>query len=166
MSTDRQPGEPGAEDALERKKRELARHLLRKRKLAAARPAIAPRPGDTGDLPLSFAQERLWFLDQLAPDNVSHNMPAAIRLTGDLDARALENTFREIVRRHEALRTTFTSRDGRPVQSIAPSIDLIVPVIDLTRLPEEKREAEAGHLADREARRRFDLARDLYPSKP
>src|SRR5262249_52044248 len=73
-----------------------------------------------GELPLSFAQQRLWFLDQLETGSSSYNMPAAVRLKGVLKADALEQSFREIVRRHEVLRTTFRMVNGRPIQVIAP----------------------------------------------
>jgi hypothetical protein len=68
-------------------------------------------------LPVSFAQQRLWFLDQLVPNNAFYNTPAAVRLTGSLNLAALEKTFNEIVRRHEALRTTFVTLEGQPVRS-------------------------------------------------
>ncbi|HVS00541.1 MAG TPA: amino acid adenylation domain-containing protein [Thermoanaerobaculia bacterium] len=116
-------------------------------------PPIVPVPRE-GDLPLSFAQQRLWLLDQLEPGSPAYNIPMAVRLAGDLPPGLLERIFGEIVRRHEALRTTFTSREGRPVQVIvAPRIEL--PVIDLSAVGE----SEALHLAREEARRPFDLTR-------
>src|SRR4028119_1468054 len=75
-------------------------------------------------LPLSFAQQRLWFLDQLIPGNPFYNMPAAVRLQGSLDRRALEQTFNAIVDRHETLRTTFSLVAGQPIQNIASSLSL------------------------------------------
>jgi amino acid adenylation domain-containing protein len=123
-----------------------------------AMPAIVPAPRD-GELPLSFAQQRLWFLDQLEPGSALYNNPTAIRLTGALDAAALERTLAEIVRRHEALRTTFGAAEGRPVQVIAAeSPEPVLHHVDLTALPSESREAEAMRLAALEARRPFDLA--------
>ncbi|HEX3129216.1 MAG TPA: amino acid adenylation domain-containing protein [Thermoanaerobaculia bacterium] len=114
-----------------------------------------PRPAD---IPLSFPQERLWFLDQLEPGSPLYNIAAAVRLQGDLgdlDVAALDRSFREVVRRHEALRTTFPSREGRPVQRIAPDFDLSVPEVDLSALPDGS--GELRRLAVREAARPFDL---------
>jgi len=109
------------------------------------------------DLPLSFAQERLWFLDQLQPDSAAYNMPAAVRLTGRLDVVALATTLQEIVRRHESLRTAFAVRSGGPIQVIASTVDLSLPVVDLGHLELGQREAEARALTAAEALRRFDL---------
>ena len=75
----------------------------------------------SGDLPLSFAQERLWFIDQLAPGGYAYNMPMAIRLQGELDVSALERSVATIVSRHETLRTRFDSRDGRPRRGTEPT---------------------------------------------
>ena len=86
-------------------------------------PPIVPVPRD-GELPLSFAQQRLWFIDQLEPGNSVYNFPAAVRLKGPLNMLALEQSLNEIVKRHEALRTTFAIVDGRPVQIIASSLTL------------------------------------------
>ncbi|HZM71053.1 MAG TPA: amino acid adenylation domain-containing protein, partial [Candidatus Cryosericum sp.] len=119
---------------------------------------LAPVPRSS-HLALSFAQERLWFLDQLSPGAVSYNMPAAIRLVGRLDLRALERTFSEIVRRHEALRTTFPARDGRPMQLIHPARRVPLPLVDLSALPGAIRETWAVRIGELEARRPFDLAR-------
>src|SRR5439155_26190159 len=100
--------------------------FLRSAQAAAASgslPAIQPVARDR-ELPLSFAQQRLWFLDQLEPGLPSYNILSAVRLIGQLDAAALQQAINEIVRRHEALRTTFTAKDGHPVQVIAPSLSL------------------------------------------
>ena len=86
----------------------------------ARRPPLL-RAQRNGPLPASFAQQRLWFLDQLEPGQASYNIPAAVRLMGRLDVPALERAFREIVRRHEVLRTRFESREGVPHQVIAPA---------------------------------------------
>ncbi|HEY9832541.1 MAG TPA: amino acid adenylation domain-containing protein [Stenomitos sp.] len=97
-----------------------------------------------GNLPLSFAQQRLWFLDQLEPNNSTYNMPAAVRLVGAIDIAALEQSFNEIVRRHEVLRTTFIVTDGQPVQVIAPTLTLNIPVVDLQALPETDTELRSN----------------------
>ncbi len=111
-------------------------------------------------LPLSFAQQRLWFLDQLVPNNAFYNTPAAVRLTGSLNLAALEQTFNEIVRRHEALRTTFVMVEGQPVQAIAPTLTLSIPVIDLRNLPEAEQDNQVRRLTTEEAQRSFNLSKD------
>ncbi len=107
--------------------------------------------------PLSFAQERLWFLDQLDPASAAYNIPSAFALTGDLDAVLLQRAFAEVVRRHETLRTTFGRRGERPVQVIAASGSWRLPVVDLSGSP-EPRWALAEALALAEVRKPFDLA--------
>jgi hypothetical protein len=116
-----------------------------------------PVPRD-GELPLSFGQERLWFLDQLSGAPVQ-NIPAALRLRGELDPAALSSALSAGVRRHEALRTAFPDADGVPRQEIAPPSRVPLPVIDLRALPEAAREAEARRRALAAGRRRFDLTR-------
>ena len=109
--------------------------------------------------PASFAQQRLWFLDQLIPGNTIYNVPTVIRLTGRLNASALEQTFNEIVRRHEALRTTFTVLEGQPVQAIAPNLTIPLSVLDLRQLPAGDREAEAKRIITAEIELPFDLSK-------
>ncbi|HEX9937035.1 MAG TPA: amino acid adenylation domain-containing protein, partial [Longimicrobium sp.] len=111
-----------------------------------------------GALPLSFAQERLWFIDRLEPGSAIYNIPAALRLTGALDERALERSLGEIVRRHEALRTVFTEVDGTPAQVITPFAGFALPVEDLSVLGDADREAAVRRRAGEEAARPFDLA--------
>ena len=111
-----------------------------------------------GDLPLSFAQQRLWFLSQLDPDNPAYNRPIILRLTGRLDLAALTQSLNEIIRRHESLRTTFPAKEGQPVQHIAPVLTLNVSVVELQELPVAEREAEGRRLVDAETQRLFDLA--------
>ncbi|HEX2202458.1 MAG TPA: amino acid adenylation domain-containing protein [Longimicrobium sp.] len=113
---------------------------------------------DDGPAPASFAQERLWLVDRLQPGTSAYNMPAALRVTGALDTAALEGALAEIVRRHEPLRTTFDTVDGKPVQVVHPAEGFALPVEDLTHLPEDAREAEARRIADAEATTPFDLA--------
>jgi amino acid adenylation domain-containing protein len=112
-----------------------------------------------GELPLSFGQETFWFLDQLEPGSPVFNIDVAVRLRGPLNLPAVERALTEVLRRHEALRTTFVATDGRPVAVIAPPAAMSLPVVDLTGLPEAEREAEARRLADEESRTPFDLAR-------
>ncbi len=110
-----------------------------------------------GELPLSFAQQRLWFLAQLEPDNPLYNSPAAIRLTGQLNIAALEQSLNEILRRHEVLRTCFKMVEGRPVQVISPVTPLSLPVIDLSELPQATQEAKVRQLAIAHAQQPFAL---------
>ncbi len=112
-------------------------------------------------LPLSFAQERLWFLNQLEQGGATYNTPMVLRLRGDLDVHALERGLEEIVHRHEILRTTFPMRDGRPMQCIASQRIRWLPVIDLSELPNEQREDELIRQAQTEAVRLFTLEQGL-----
>ncbi|MGB7440981.1 MAG: amino acid adenylation domain-containing protein, partial [Coleofasciculaceae cyanobacterium] len=111
-----------------------------------------------GQLPLSFAQQRLWFLEQLHSRSLAYNSPIALRLTGLLNVAALERTFKEIVARHEVLRTTFPVVEGRPIQLIAPSLDIKLPVVNLDKLPEATQSAEVQRLVDNWSQELFDLA--------
>ncbi len=132
--------------------------LRLKRKLGAAprADAISRRP-EPGPAPLSFAQERLWFLDQLEPGSPLYNISAGLRLEGALEAGALERSFVEVARRHEILRTTFTWRGNEPVQVVAPEPRVPFRTLDLSDLPVEERELQALALATVEARQPFDL---------
>ncbi|MHC5717305.1 MAG: amino acid adenylation domain-containing protein, partial [Nostoc sp.] len=109
------------------------------------------------ELPLSFAQQRLWFLDQLDPSNPFYNISSAILLKGSLNVPILEQSFQEIVQRHEALRTSFVNVNGEPVQVIAPALNITLPVVDLQKLSLEEREAEARRLTNLHPRHSFDL---------
>ena len=111
-----------------------------------------------GDPPLSFAQERLWFVDRLQPGSTAYNLSVGMRLTGDTDAAALGRALGEIVRRHESLRTTFREEGGVPLQVIAPFAGFALPVEDLSALPEEERDAEVRRRSARDAAHVFDLA--------
>ena len=138
-------------------KRVLLERRLMEEGGAADEGAPIPRR-KTGDrCPLSFAQERLWFLDQLEPDSPAYNVPRAFRLRGALDLCALDRALQEIVRRHEALRTTFASEEGLPVQVIASKLIVPLPVTDLTTTRRRDSEARAIELAEEEARLPFDL---------
>ncbi|MFL6203249.1 MAG: amino acid adenylation domain-containing protein, partial [Thermoanaerobaculia bacterium] len=121
-------------------------------------PAIRAVPR-LGRLPLSFAQERLWFLDQLAPGSALYNLPAALRFRGDLDVAALEAAFGEVVRRHEVLRTALVKGGLRPEQKVVPWSPWRLAALDLSALPESRREPLWRRLAEAEAARPFDLTR-------
>jgi len=118
---------------------------------------LVPVPRE-GDLPLSFAQQRLWFLDQLEPDSPFYNIPTALRLTGSLNLDVLEQSIHEIVDRHESLRTTFQSKDGKPYQVIADTLELPIEKIDLSSLPENEREAGVLKLAKEDAQKPFNIS--------
>ncbi len=124
-----------------------------------ARRNTIPRRQGTDPAPLSFAQQRLWFLEQVEPGTPTYNMARATRLRGPLNSSVLRQSLGDIVARHEALRTSFTAVDGLPVQVIAPSLSLPLPIADFTGFPEGEREAQASRQAVEEARRPFDLTR-------
>jgi hypothetical protein len=142
---------------LSREKREIVERLLREKRAADVRGAGIPRRPMSNTAPLSFAQQRLWFLDQLTPGQPYYNECITLQLSLALNVAAMRRSVNEVVRRHEALRTTFKAVDGQPVQVIAPALTLPVPVMDLRTLPEPKREAEALRLATQEAQQPFDL---------
>jgi len=139
---------------------ELARRMdtARREEQGLLPPPIKPVPR-TGEMPLSYAQERLWVLDQIEPNNPLYNIPRALRLRGPLQVDALERAINEIVHRHESQRTSFTKAGDHPVQVIAPSVALSLDVQGLTSLPAEHREAEARRLAMAESVRPFDLTK-------
>ncbi|PAJ83989.1 hypothetical protein CJO70_30475, partial [Burkholderia ubonensis] len=120
-----------------------------------AGPAAAPAEVRTA--PLSFAQERLWFFDQLHPNGALYNVPLVLRLRAPLRAPVLERALNEIVRRHETLRTRFEAQDGKPVQRIAGEAVVPFVISDLQGLPAGEREAAAQAIAAEEAARPFDL---------
>ncbi|MBV8201845.1 MAG: non-ribosomal peptide synthetase, partial [Acidobacteria bacterium] len=143
----------------EAKRQLLARQLRRKAGELGTAVAGIPRRPDRGSAPLSFSQQRLWFLDQLEGGSAAYNCPSSVRLRGRLDGGALARSLDAVARRHETLRTTFANREGRPEQVIAPEPGLRLPLIDLGPLPAAAREAQARRLAAAERRRGFDLAR-------
>jgi acyl carrier protein len=129
---------------------------LRKGTTVSSAPPIVPVARD-GELPLSFAQQRLWFLHQLEPGKATYNCPSAMRLTGNLNLPALHQSLNEIVRRHEILRTAFADLDGRPVQTVTKTSELHLKVIDLQMVDPQRRERQVLRLARAEADRPFDL---------
>lgn len=120
-------------------------------------PKIERRP-ETSEPPLSFAQERLWFMDQLNPNSAFYNIPTAARVTGPLEFNVLQRALNEVVRRHEVLRTTFPATQGKPMQLVHPGGEHTIVLEDLSDLPDSRRESQARKRAMAEASQPFDLA--------
>ena len=153
-SSKRNRAEALPQDLQEALRRRLAGRAAAGAPGAAARQAI-PHAGRTRPLPLSFAQQRLWFLDRLRPGDARYNSAVALRLTGALDHTALSGALEHVVTRHEALRTTFQETDGTPAQTVHPAGPLPLPVRDLTAPGEAGADLDAALLAEYE--RPFDL---------
>ena len=120
---------------------------------------LVRRTDNATSLPLSYAQERLWFLDQLSPGNPFYNMNSGVRLNGILQTMALTQSVNEMLRRHEVLRTRISEVDGRPVQQIVPDLSLELPLVDLSGLDLSERKLVAQQIAEQQVSRGFDLAR-------
>ncbi|MBH8561819.1 amino acid adenylation domain-containing protein [Nostoc sp. CENA67] len=131
---------------------ELALNMGEKQQVSPIKPVVR-----NGKLPLSFAQQRLWFLDQLEPDNSTYNLSLCVRLQGVLNIAALEHSLNEIVRRHEVLRTTFTAVNGQPVQIIASILSINLPILDLSKLSKSAQEIEIKKLVKQQAQQSFNL---------
>ena len=142
--------------ALPPEKRALFERQLREKGLLLDRATICKRQ-NLDELPLSFAQERLWFLHQLEPDNTAYNIAIAWRFTGNLDVELLESCLNTIVQRHEILRTSFVAVNGQPSQFIVPELSLNLPIIDLRFISESNRQIEVEKLTKQEARFPFNL---------
>ncbi|MFD1832036.1 non-ribosomal peptide synthase/polyketide synthase [Streptomyces desertarenae] len=136
----------------------LAGLLAQRRADGAGRTAIVPVDRGTA-APMSYAQQRLWFLEEFAPGGTEYTTALALRLRGRLDTGALGEALRALVARHESLRTTFDTVDGRGVQIVHPPQDVPLPLHDLSGLPEEDRSAELERLLAAERTRPFDLRR-------
>jgi amino acid adenylation domain-containing protein len=147
---------PDLKTELAQRKAEILEFLLQL-KLSSTHIKPVPR---TDDIPLSFAQQRLWFLDRLEPGNPFYNQPAALRLTGDLHVAILEQSLQEIIRRHEILRTNFATVGSQTVQVIKSKVDFQFPLVDLTSLSPTEKEREVTKLAQQETEKPFDLERD------
>ncbi|QDL09660.1 non-ribosomal peptide synthetase [Brasilonema octagenarum UFV-E1] len=140
------------------RKTEIVLFLQQAKQVKAAHQlSIQPVPRDV-ELPLSFAQQRLWFLHQLSPDSRSYNMLLILRLEGSLNIVALEQSLGELVCRHEILRTNFPTVDGKPVQRIAPFTALTLPVYDLQGLSVQEQSDRIRQMANSQASDPFDLA--------
>jgi len=140
-------------------RQELLTRLLKQSQLDLSQNLILPRARSSNHAPLSFAQQRLWLVLQLEPDNVAYNVPEVLHLTGKTNVTALAQSFSEIVRRHEVLRTTFQIVNGEPRQVIGQPSPVAVEVIDLRHLPQSEREPKARQLVEEDSSRPFDLAR-------
>ncbi|MCC3597906.1 MULTISPECIES: non-ribosomal peptide synthetase [unclassified Microcoleus] len=137
---------------------DLARNLeIASQKSPTPQPSSIQPISRHRDLPLSFSQQQLWFLCQLAPDLPFYNEPITIRLPGSVNIAALERSINEIIKRHEILRTTFAVVDGQPVMVIQDAFNFILPVVNIGELPEAERESEALRLGTLEAQQPFDL---------
>jgi hypothetical protein len=123
-------------------------------------PPIRPRASEQS-CAASFAQQRLWFLDQLEGGSATYNIALVLRLTGTLDVNALQRSLDQIVSRHAVLRTTFSLIDGQLMQQINPSKPVVLRQSSLENLPVEQREVEAHRALVAEAQQSFDLTRDL-----
>ncbi|MEH2243339.1 condensation domain-containing protein [Nostoc sp.] len=140
------------------KKRELFLQRLNKKKGDVfSQKQIKFQSRKSNCFPMSFAQQRLWFVDQLQPGNSAYHIPIALRITGLLNIAALLQTLNEIVRRHEVLRTSFATVEGQLVQLITPTLSLTLPIINLQELPEVEREAEVRKLVMQEIQQPFNL---------
>ncbi len=133
--------------------------VIEEQRLKQKGPQLPPfeRVPRNRDIPLSFAQQRLWFLDQLAPDNATYNIPTALKVKGAFNVNVFEQTLNFLIERHETLRTTFANKNGTPVQIIHQQLTLKPPIVDLSHLPENKRQQEALRLATEDAMEPFDL---------
>jgi amino acid adenylation domain-containing protein len=136
----------------------LARHVAAAKGTASTQPPPLTRVGRERELELSYAQQRLWLIEQLEPGAAAYHIPTALSFKGQLDTKSLVAALREIVRRHESLRTRFVAVDGRPAQVIEREVELDVPAFDLTGLEGSERDSRAEELAREEARRPFDLS--------
>ncbi len=152
-SSSQRPGLTAAKKALLEKR-------LRGQSAGAPRADVVTPRARRDFLPLSFSQQRLWFLEQLQPGLGFNHIHAAIRVEGDLDVTALRRTLTEILRRHESLRTNFRVADGSPVQTVAEPFEFVLPATDLRHVPPAELDAEVHRRAVEEANLPFDLARD------
>jgi hypothetical protein len=120
--------------------------------------ALAPRSDRSAAAPMSFAQERLWFLEQTGQAGAAYHQCGSVRLQGELDVRALERSFTEVVRRHEVLRTGFEMHEGRGMQRVRPPVSFSLPVVDLSALGPREQEREIAGRKERQAQEGFDLS--------
>ncbi len=137
---------------------QLLRRTRERQPVARPAPGIERRRDPDAPVPLSFAQQRLWFIDQLAPGNPAYNIPVAIQIAGPLRIDLLRKAFEELIKRHESLRTRFLSSGGQPFQVISQCEPGLLPIVDLADLSAGLEETVARDLCGREGMRSFDLA--------
>jgi alpha-ketoglutarate-dependent taurine dioxygenase len=147
-------------DKLTPEKRALLEQLLLKRRAQAPEEAPITRRKPTDPTPLSFAQQRLWFMDQLAPGLPTYNVAYGVRISGDLDIPALHRSLEAIVNRHEVLRTFIHTVDGQPVQVIPEKLDVPLPLVDFSPWAGAEQDERVQQYLLAEARRPFDLSKD------
>jgi amino acid adenylation domain-containing protein len=140
-------------------KRELLARLLKEKGMQTASLPIMPRSRVSNHAPLSYAQQRMWFLNQLEPGSTVYNVNTIIPIAPSLSVEAIEKSLNEIIRRHESLRTTFPSVEGEPQQVISPEYVMELPVVDIRDKPDQESEEEVLRLMGEEAGRPFDLSR-------
>lgn len=147
-------------NGLSPEQRQLLAYMLADEGIELEKQKIYPRQ-NSHELPLSFAQTRLWFLDRLMPNSAAYNIPAAVSISGSLSVHLLGWSIQEIIWRHEALRTNFVAKSEQPIQVINDEFTFKLPVIDLQELSEVERQTEVLRLRKEEAQQPFDLTQDL-----
>ncbi|HID38462.1 MAG TPA: non-ribosomal peptide synthetase, partial [Calditrichaeota bacterium] len=138
-------------------KRKLFEKMLMEQGVDLSQIMIVPQKRDGKPFPLSYSQQRLWFLDQLEPGSALYNIPSVLRIRGKLNIEALQKSFNDIIRRHEVLRTTFSTVDENPVQIIADTLELEIPVIRVEESDRQRREETIHEMALEEALQPFNL---------
>ncbi|MCT7982368.1 amino acid adenylation domain-containing protein [Laspinema sp. A4] len=148
---------PQLRDQISQRKADILVFFQRANCSVTETPVSLKRISRQGNLPLSFAQQRLWFLDRLVPNNPFYNMPAAVRLTGEVNLEVLEAAFNEIIRRHEGLRTVFPEVQGQGVQEIQAHLPVPIHVLNLENLSSVEQEKQVERIITHEASRPFNL---------
>src|SRR4051812_38520923 len=149
---------PQIKTGLTEARRDLIQKRLRNALAAPVQSSSIPHRPEQSTPLLSFAQQRLWFIDQIEPGSPAYHVAAVLRLTGPLDVDSLQNSFTQIIHRHEILRTRFPAVDGMPVQFVEPARKFDLPLIDLTQLPAAERESRAQQHLKHSAQESFNLA--------
>ncbi|RPI02585.1 MAG: amino acid adenylation domain-containing protein [Calditrichaeota bacterium] len=139
-------------------KRKLLEKILQQQNIDLYKKAILPVSRERGRFPLSYAQQRMWFLDQWQPGNPMYNNPAAVVIKGEIDVQAMQQTLNALSRRHEVLRTCFDNEDGNPVQTIKAESTIQLQYLDIFAMPEEERQPLMRRELDEEAQAPFDLS--------